>query len=476
MSWKTGQEVCELNWKKRIKHLLGPVVALLFLGGVLGGLLLNNYAKQKAHSIQIKSQYTFDIRVDGNYELVGDEEIQEAAAMQGHPPEEKLVDIGRLWIEEYTSQFTQKFLPRSKALQNITVDEVALLDVNSQILKIVFSAELKDSGTEYFDSWNAMINEGRLICEWIVEFKMNHEESGVLRVSVKDISNSDGYSIQDNTWHLVESFKEPQTGKDANTEQARCRYEINNQSLNITYDGGKTWITVPVDVSAMLAGVNGKNALVAGSYIISEEKTAFLYGGTGAGTSVAMPLILLYSDDMGSNWTSAQVFQAQNVSSTYLQFINKKTGYVVYAHDKTAKSEKVEFLKTVDGGETWNRVGESPEEALINDIGYVSEEVGFICYEATEELPGRLYATWNGGAAFVKITLPLPQLSDYNEKSYNFEETFVSYEVPKLTNGILTLSVFQSDKGTYRNGKVYARFTSADYGKSWVYDGLYEKQ
>lgn len=451
-----------------------------FVGRVLVGMLLfavafmlvfNAYARYKASKIQVKSQHTFYIEVDNEYKIVdSDTQSEDNIQTAVIPHNDDLKKVAKTWISEYTSQFTQPFMPSSKALRRVRIEDISILNDSNAILKITFSANLRDSSTEFFDSWNAIVNDGRLICEWIIEFNMTQTDEGTLVVSAKNISNSEGYTINDNTWHVVDSFKDKAEEKDS--EEDVCRYNISNQSLNVTYDGGKTWTTVPVDVSALLASVNGRNTLVSGSYIITEEKTAFLFGGSRSGSSEQYELTIIYSDDKGTTWTSSLVSEVDNVSAAFLQFISDKIGYVVYAHDKTDNGETVRIVKTEDGGETWKETGMAPERKSVSDIGFVSESIGFVCYEGKDNAAGRMYITRDSGAIFTEIKLPEQTLTGIDKSFY---DVFVLYQVPELEGGKLIAKIYQKENGSYKNG-AYARFSSTDYGQNWIFDGYYQRE
>ncbi len=455
----------------KMKKVFGQVTVGLLLAFVAFLLIFNTYARYRASKIQVRSQHTFYIEVDDKYELVDRDEEEILLSDAEIPHDENLIKVAQAWISEYTAQFTQAFMPSSKALRRVRIDDVSILDDDNRILKITFSANLRDNSTEFFDSWNAIVNDGRLICEWIIEFNIVKKDDGLLVVSARNISNSEGYSINDNTWHVVDSFKEKETV--IGSEEELFRYSISNQSLNVTYDGGKTWTTVPVDVSALLASVNGRNTLVSGSYLISEDKTAFLFGGSRTGSSEQYELTVIYSDDKGATWTSSQVADVDNVSAAYLQFMSDKVGYVVYAHDKTDKGETVEIVKTEDGGETWKWSGKAPENKSVNDIGFVSESIGFVCYAGSDGNAGCMYITRDSGASFTRIVLPEQPLSGSDDKS--FYEVFVTYQVPELESGKLMARIYQSEGSFYKNG-AYAQFISTDYGQKWIFDGYYQNE
>lgn len=457
-----------MKFGKSKRAMAGYITTVVLLIMVVFALFLNTYSRYMASQIEIKSQYTFYVELDEKFHVV-DDKTKVLADRVAIPKEENLKKAATTWIKEYTAQFTQGFVPSSKGLRAVKIEDVSIIDDSSKTLKLTFSADLRDSSTEFFDSWNAIIMDGRLICEWIVEFNFVQRDSGALLVAAKKISNSDGYSIDDNTWHVVDSFKENEK-KDGNEDT--YRYSITNQTLNVTYDGGKNWVTVPVDVTELLSGVNGRTTLVAGSYIITEEKTAFLFGGAKTSSS-DHELTVIYSDDRGATWTSSQVADVADVTAAYIQFITDDVGYVVYAHNKVEKNEKVVIVKTTNGGESWEQSGRAPEDKPVTDIGFVTESIGFVCYEGSGNNAGSMYITRDSGATFTKINLPEQKLTDSDNKPFN--KIFIKYQVPTLEAGKLIAKVYQADGSNYKNG-AYAQYVSSDFGQRWSFDGYYQKQ
>ncbi|MCJ7841484.1 hypothetical protein MUB24_11370 [Lederbergia sp. NSJ-179] len=60
-------------------------------------------------------------------------------------------------------------------------------------------------------------------------------------------------------------------------------YTLQMNQLNITFDQGESWTTVPVEINQLFAGeYNGnKEELIEQSYVLTENRVAFLYTGMG---------------------------------------------------------------------------------------------------------------------------------------------------------------------------------------------------
>lgn len=93
------------------------------------------------------------------------------------------------------------------------------------------------------------------------------------------------------------------------------------------------------------------------------------------------------SVDGGDSWDEMSTFENPNLRDFY--FLNESIGFAITAS---------EFLKTVDGGETWV-LSTGPEDALgFQQILFLNEQVGFLWNSATG---ASLYSTSNGGETWI---------------------------------------------------------------------------
>src|SRR5699024_5907466 len=100
---------------------------------------------------------------------------------------------------------------------------------------------------------------------------------------------------------------EPSDPQEFQTTGDQIDYTLQNNELNITFNQGEDWTKVPVELDQLFSGeYNGsKQALIEHSYVLTENRAAFLYS---EGTDWDNQSILLtYSTDQGETWEEAVV-------------------------------------------------------------------------------------------------------------------------------------------------------------------------
>lgn len=151
---------------------------------------------------------------------------------------------------------------------------------------------------------------------------------------------------------------------------ATTGFMVKDSEILKTGDGGNTW-----EVSY------GENDYLKDLVFVTPQ-VAYAFGGTthdGASGGV-----LVKTEDGGNTWTDLQL---QSTEVLTMQFTNTTTGYAVNFAN--------EFLKTTDGGTTWEPIGEIPAPewgSAVSSMLYVSDKQIFVCNFA-----GQLLKSGNGG-------------------------------------------------------------------------------
>ena len=240
-----------------------------------------HYREDKAGQIVLKSRYTFSVRIDSNGNVVNGEEDSDSVdhTLADAFGNLKIDEIGDVWIREFTAQYTQKYLAWSKQLKKITLNKTQILNESENTVLISFSAGMNEHDSENFASWNGVLDDGRISCEWVVSFYIDNHYDGTATIYVKSIDTPEDYGIaqyNQNKKNNVDKVDETQ-------KKSLTNYEIKNNTLSVTYDGGEKYINVPVDTSNLLFSGDSTTELKKGSYYISTTKTAFVYGGSEDG-------------------------------------------------------------------------------------------------------------------------------------------------------------------------------------------------
>lgn len=478
---------------------------LLKLGMIIGLCLVvfimwySNYRSNKANAIILKSRYTFAVRIDEQGSVVEETADSETDSHNLSDSFGSLTieEIGEIWLREFTGQFTQKYLSWSKALKKVRMNETKVLDAEKNTVLLSFSANLKDMSSEYFSSWNGVLDDGRLNCEWVVKFNIDDHHDGTATIYADSIVTPEDYGIA----QYNESLKGNVAGETENTDgsghNSLTGYEIKNGTLFVTFDGGEKYVTVPVDCDNLMMEVDSAARLREGSYMVSTTKTAFLYGGKVINGN-RVPVTLIYSDDKGTNWVTCEIDQIYDADYFYVEFFDEKVGVIVVGYAKNDQQESSRIYATGDGGETWVTVGTGPATNIIKGVRFIDENIGFFCYDYVNGMDSNLYMTKDAGKTFSKIVFEAQELDstaansqtagtentgqesgaaggdspedENGEGRLEWADVYKEALVPIYdSDGVLTVYLTQGKDGIYNSGKTAAKYQSMDKGNTWKY-------
>jgi photosystem II stability/assembly factor-like uncharacterized protein len=172
-----------------------------------------------------------------------------------------------------------------------------------------------------------------------------------------------------------------------------------------TKDGGKTWN--PVNYKGNY--VKGLCAIdIVKEQYINHGEIAYKYHLFGVGR-VGSPANSLISHDGGETWVS----KSMNANCKMLfdiKMFNKKEGFACAATDEDIEKSNALILKTVDGGESWQKVYQSnrPFEGTWK-ASFPSREVGYVTIQSynpdTLVKQQRIAKTIDGGNTWKEINL-----------------------------------------------------------------------
>ncbi len=164
-----------------------------------------------------------------------------------------------------------------------------------------------------------------------------------------------------------------------------------------TRDGGATWEPIAIDGPA-----------VTGICAIDVLKTQFINAGVlqnrvtvRAGGRVGGPALLATSRDGGETWTSEDL-SALTAMILDVQFVDERIGFICGATDTDVAQSRALILRTGDGGRSWSRVyeGTRPFE-LTWKMSFPTETTGYVTvqsYNPDTTVSARVFArTTDGG-------------------------------------------------------------------------------
>jgi len=355
-----------------------------------------------------------------------------------------------LW-DNYLKPYEETANPFTKVDARYTKFQGLKLDKDRFSIDIVFTVDLKSKKWSTHRDWGKVQSDGTIKnIKWTLNIKKTGENKYTLVHigKMKKPFTDPNFSDSESDFNLVDR-----------TTQEKAAYNIKDGKLMVTYDYGKHWIHVPVSVSELFEGdySGPKDTLLAGSYVLTPEHTAFVIGD-------GMYLRVLQSFDQGLTWTEANVQSPiQGVRVRQLGFTSKEDGYLILSGDRTMSFEGNAVLRTHDGGKTWETVGSVKTDNMAYSGGFIDDKLGFFSFSSRgyTERP-ILYRTIDGGKNWSEVQINVPS---------QYAGIFTVSEIPVFKGSQGTLLVDQGPNGDYQGGEVQAKFVSKDKGATWSFDG-----
>ncbi|WP_449540260.1 WD40/YVTN/BNR-like repeat-containing protein [Ferdinandcohnia sp. Marseille-Q9671] len=232
-------------------------------------------------------------------------------------------------------------------------------------------------------------------------------------------------------------------------------YSLQNNELNVTYDNGENWTSVPIFVDALFTGEyrGNKQELIENSYILTEARTTFLLAEDS--------IKIVTSLDQGKSWKKSVVTETfPPLRYRKVDFLTDHFGYVILSGDRTMSQEWSTVFVTNDGGQSWREASQSGTTRLLYDGGFVDERTGFLSYGIINPETPDLYVTLDGGSSWTKANIVIPE---------KYNKIFVTAEIPYKEDGSLAMHLNQGPNGDYKGGNVKGKFVSRDNGLTWEF-------
>lgn len=359
-------------------------------------------------------------------------------------------NIGKKLIEAYMQPFLNKPDGDEQSIRKVNVAKEEMLQFNKDEMVVKVDFDLVPQNNKTHKSWGKIKN-GKLQASWILKIKIS--DNHICKIMEKEKSKG---SVDKSKIVMEARKKEVKPGK------INKDYYLDGHNIKVTYDKGGSWVNVPVDAKVLFdRGEPSSNAdaLQNGSFIISPENISFAYGG-----SERLPITVLTSKDKGKTWKKSVVSnETVGCRQLFADFTSSKNGHVVATGDRAMSSEMTYVYETNDGGDTWNKIGDTSNitHVLVNGAAFSTDKTGFICYRSHENYPNIRYTT-DRGKSWTQLKLPFPA---------EYEGKFTQAQIPKFEGKNGVLLVAQGEDGELEKGK-RAKFTTEDYGVTWKFDGI----
>ena len=426
-----------------LKITLGVVIAIA--AAVIGSLIFIN---GRQRNMTFRSRYTY---------------VREMALHSTDSME--LEDEARSWFDSFIGQHTGTFVPPDVRLKDLRVEDISVIDPDEGIVRIYFSAIPAADNPDYFSDWNPRFVNGRMYCDWAVKFGIKTTEDkndGIYVISIADNSNY----VPDEKPADPDNPDDP--GDSDDYADDFVQYRIRSSSLEISFDGGETYSAVPVAIKNLMLSDDDTSVLESGSYVLSQAVSAFLTGGATI-NGEKVPVSVIYSQDQGESWVTTPIDQIFDVSKTYIKMFNENDGVMVIAYAKAGEQEFSKIYRTRDGCETWETVGNGPENFALKGVLLTDPDTAFFTYHYNENVKNNLRVSHDGGKTFTEVTWPEGKFDENTEnKDLKWSDVFKEATVPvQEPNGNLVVYLTQGDGGTYMGGQAAAKYVSADNGNTW---------
>lgn len=435
-----------------MKKVNAGLTIFIFLGIVL--IVMAQLASQKREK-PITNQIEVVKKIDIDSKLPYTHRLEESGL--------KLETIAyRLWLDFMGT------LESDGLIEDARFERFTILsgDENSFVAAVVFEVHLPE-GTPKIDNGWGEVQEDRVVPNIVWKLTINKAES--LTYALTNIESTTDTLIGLPPVELLEEYQNT-VGIEKSFEG--IKYEIKGETLRVTYDDGENWVAIPASLTDIFGiGYNGsQQKLIEGSFVITPKTTAFvLEHNTMVNMSYNTKLSVLISTDKGKYWKEVLVSDSVPVlRMKILGFTSNEDGYLIVTGDKTMNSEANFVFKTNDGGQSWYNAGSVGDVySLVTDGGFINDQLGFISfgeyrYESQPPIP-RLYRTVDGGVNWEHVEVTIPE---------EYLGYFTIAEIPTFNGTEGTLFVNQGPMGDYLGGKVLAKFTSKDQGKTWSFAGF----
>ncbi len=236
-------------------------------------------------------------------------------------------------------------------------------------------------------------------------------------------------------------------------------YSLQQEQLQITYNKGEDWVSVPVRKGNLFEGEYSGNEeeLIEDSYILTSDRAAFIYAHDNS--SKDKSIRLLYSKNKGQTWEDAVVTESYPpIRFRKVDFIDEAFGYVIISGDRTMSQEMTTVFLTEDGGKSWREIPRPDITRLLYNGGFVDKNTGFLSFGILNPEEPDLHVTQDGGNSWNNATVNIPD---------QYHRIFVMAEAPFKEDDHLAVYINQGPNGDYKGGNIKGKFISNDLGRTW---------
>lgn len=178
--------------KEKRRLIAFRIIIALLCFGVAFVFIRSYYFRSKQDNLDIKSRYTFTVDIDAYGDEITDEYQTKAISYDDSNVISSVPDvygietekIAKTWINAYVRQYMSEYIPVSKSVKKMAIDNIEVLNEDEHIALISFSVILKNPSSDYFLSWDGVRDDGRLKCEWVVGYYVDAHSDNTASIYV----------------------------------------------------------------------------------------------------------------------------------------------------------------------------------------------------------------------------------------------------------------------------------------------------
>ncbi|MDO4283593.1 MAG: hypothetical protein Q4D02_08170 [Clostridia bacterium] len=366
--------------------------------------------------------------------------------------------VAKTWVEEYISQYMQKYLNRNKRVVEFNITNITVLDEENKQVSVKFTMKPKVMYSKTFSDWGYMNEEEKIYeCEWIMVFESTYKNSGKIWYTTQRMNRA-AYELSEYNTSVQaeqdEKYYQFMNQKYYEDLEKECTYKIENGSLYFTYDHSKTW--QKIDISGFEDMIDDNTyELDENLYRIGDITYIYYHG------KVAV------SKDHSKSFQIIECSKINNVM--YVYFKDENTGYIISAADFAMGRYAPIVYKTVDGGKKFEEIGIYQSTDWLRrecEIYAFNENLVYIVDPTADGGSSTLMVSTDGFCTFHTVEVPNGTFAnELDNESLHFLEIYDTYELPKYQNGKYILIIGQGSDGDYEGG-IKAAYESED-GIHW---------
>lgn len=155
-------------------------------------------------------------------------------------------------------------------------------------------------------------------------------------------------------------------------------------------------------------------------------------------------------------------------------YVEKNLGWRLEIVDAAAGSRFYDLNQTTDGGKTWTKINEDPFDGTMGvaeGLEFFDSQFGFAGLAGASGAHSQIYVTYNGGATFEPVTLPLDSATELSPYASELHFSASDYQYMMMP---------EKDGDTYKIKLINQVgeqegicFTTEDQGKTWTFAGAF---